>query len=400
MLETQMGNDELSAVGSTPTLSMYGFADVGFYKFFIPDNPLRAVLPSKSAFAVGNLNLYLASELARDWRSLAEVRFTYLPNGSRSVVGTNVERVDTSANDYNGLPRPRQTGSILLERAWIEYAPSPRLIVRVGSWLTPYGIWNADHGSPTIIAVSQPYVIAFELLPERQTGVLIHGTTYLSQSLTLGYALGLSNGRGPMADYADLDENKGTTLRLYGVHRGAGVLTLGGSAYYGRYTDVAQSIVLDDAVPRFREQVTTQYDQLSIGFDARYVHGGFHAQAEFLWNDTAYTADGRPVRIGAQFEPDSRRMGGYIVLGYRLPWLGVMPYLSGEYFAFGNTFEPTRPPTTDVITYYALGINSRPTSNITLKLEGKLGAFFIENARGSAFEDTVSGVQAQVAWAF
>jgi hypothetical protein len=400
-LDAELEHSDPAAVGTMPNLTLYGFADVGFYKYFLPaGNPLSAILYPNSAFAVGNLNLYLSSELGSNWRSLVEVRFSYLPNGARRVVGSEVERTDTTAADYTSFSRRLQTGSILLQRAWIEYAHDPLFILRLGSWLTPYGIWNEDHGSPTIIPVTRPYVIGLELLPERQTGLLVYGTTYASQSLTLGYTLGLSNGRGPVQDYADLDENKALTLRLHGIHRAAGVFSFGGALYYGRYTNNAESIVLDGESPRLQTLLTEQYDELSVALDARYVLGGLHAQAELIWTETAYTLGGRPVRLGAELQADHRNYGGYMLLGYRFEWLGLMPYGMAEYTSLFNIFEPNRAATNDAITDYSLGINSRPVTNVTLKLEGNFGVFYVDDPRGSAFGDLLWGLQAQVAWAF
>jgi hypothetical protein len=383
-------------------LALYGFADFGFYKLFMPKGSLlRTQLFGDSAFAVGNLNTYLSGELGGGWRSLMEIRFTYLPNGSRPITASGIERVSTAAQDYTNSGRVRNTGSIFIERAWIEYSASAALNLRGGSWLTPYGIWNEDHGSPTIIPVTRPYVIGLELLPERQTGLLLYGSFFASESVTLRYQLGLSNGRGPIQDYADLDENKAVTLRLQLHHHGAGDLDLGAAAYIGRYTDLDQLIRPNgNGVLGVEEQLLQRYDEASYALDARYVRGGLHLQTEFIMNEKAYADGGRPVRSATQFQPDDRRYGGYGLAGYRFDWLGIMPYLTGEYFSPINTFEPTRAATRDVFWDFGLGINSRPTTNVTLKLEGNLAVFDIENAKGSALEHPVLGVQAQVAWAF
>jgi hypothetical protein len=400
-LDAQLASSGASESVGGSNLHLYGFADVSYYKYFIRQHsPFGALLYPKNAFAVGNLNVYLSGELSDHWRSLAEVRFTYLPNGNRIIDATGIHRTDTSVNDYTHLDQARRTGSIFIERAWLEYEASTALTVRAGSWLTPYGIWNEDHGSPTIIPVARPYVIGLELLPERQTGVMAFGSFYPSENLTLGYAVGVSNGRGPVQDYADLDERKALTLRFTGSYRSTGVFTFGASAYLGRYTDTQQVLTTVNGAARIDDRIVRQYDEVSVGLDARYVIGGFHAQAELISNQQAFTPEGRPIRIGTQFEPDGRRFGGYAIVGYRFKWLGLMPYVTGEYFSLNNTFEPTRPPTVDVYTDYAFGLNSRPTNDVTLKLEGTVGVFFVDHAEGSAFQYPVPAVQAQAAWVF
>jgi hypothetical protein len=391
----------LTAVEQTTGLALYGFADVGFYKYFLPaGNLLRTRVNEDGAFTVGNLNTYLSGELGNGFRSLIEVRFTYLPNCSRTITNGNLQRVGTETADYTGAGRPRNTGSIFIERAYIEYSASSALNLRVGSWLTPYGLWNEDHGSPTIIPVGRPYMIWLELMPERQTGLLASGSFYASESVTLGYQVGLSNGRGPIADYGDMDENKALTLRLQLHHHGDGALDLGAFGYGGRSTDVEESIVTTDTRVLVDEQIREQYDEIAWGFDARYVLGGLHLQSELIVHERAYTARGRPLRLGTQYQPDERRFGGYVLGGYRFDWLGLMPYATVDYFSYLNNDELTRPPTRDVITDYSIGLNSRPTTNVTLKLEGKIGFFFVDNAKGSAFENPLPAVEAQIAWAF
>src|SRR5689334_20935581 len=151
---------------SEPRLNLYGFADLTFYKYFLhEDNGFRSLLYTESAFAVGNLNLYLASNLGSGWSSMAEVRFSYLPNGSRKIVNGDIERTETNAVDYSNLGVDRRTGSVLIERVYLQYMPTSYLTLRAGQWLTPYGIWNVDHGSPTIIPVVRPFTISFALMP-------------------------------------------------------------------------------------------------------------------------------------------------------------------------------------------------------------------------------------------
>ena len=46
--------------------------------------------------------------------------------------------------------------AIILERAYIQWSKLDWLGVRVGQFLTPYGIWNVDHGTPTLITMFRP----------------------------------------------------------------------------------------------------------------------------------------------------------------------------------------------------------------------------------------------------
>ncbi len=391
----------MPAAESPTGLSLYGFADFGYYKYFLtPGSLMLTQVYGDSSFAVGNLNTYLSAELGSGWRSLMEVRFTYLPNGSRPIRNGEIERISTESTDYTNAGRLKNTGSIFIERAWVEYTFGPALTFRAGSWLTPYGYWNEDHGSPTIIPVARPYMIGLELLPERQTGLQIRGSFYASESVTLGYRLGLSNGRGPVADYADLDENKAVTLRLHLNHHGAGSLDLGAFAYAGRSSNTRESIVATENSFLVNEEIVEQFDELAWGLDGRYVLGGLHLQSELILRERAFTKRGRPLRSGTEYMPDERQFGAYLLAGYRFDWLALMPYATAEYFTYLNAYEISRPPTRDIITDYALGLNSRPTDNVTLKLEGNLGLFFVKNSRGSVFEHPLKALQAQIAWAF
>lgn len=120
--------------------------------------------------------------------------FTYLPNGATDLA-TNVV-TSTVVPDYTNLAGQFKWGGIELERVYLEWSMTPWLTLRAGQFLTPYGIWNVDHGSPTIIPVTQPHVIVQALFPERQTGLELRGQLPLSANHTIDYHLTLSNGIG------------------------------------------------------------------------------------------------------------------------------------------------------------------------------------------------------------
>jgi hypothetical protein len=400
-LGAELREETVLAAAAQPLLNLYGFADLTFYKYFLHrDSGFRNGLYTESAFAIGNLNVYLASSLGPDWRSMAEVRFTYLPNGSRRPVDGDVERTDTTASDYTGLGFERRTGSVVIERAWLEYMPASWIAIRGGQWLTPYGIWNVDHGSPTIIPANRPFTILYALLPEHQTGIQVEATYDALDDLRFGAIVGLSNGRGPVDEYADLDSNKALTARISATQRGRGTLQLGSTLYYGRYTDLSQSMVINGAGARVEDELLKQFDELAIAADVLYKLGGFHFQAEFISSQLKYTERGRPMRNAVEFWPDLVRFGAYTVTGYRFDWFGLMPFVMAEYVQITNNYEPARPPSDDGILHFSSGLNARPTPNVTLKLQGQVGISATELPSGSALEHPLYGLQSQAAWAF
>ena len=75
---------------------------------------------------------------------------------------------------------------------------------------------------------------------------------------------------------------------------------------------------------------------LRYGFADRGLH---RVQLEVLATEGAYTARGRPrapVVYGSGLLPDFRRWGGYLLAGYRLPWIGLMPLLDFQFGCASN----------------------------------------------------------------
>lgn len=399
-----------SAMESTRGVSVYGFVDFSWAKLLgKKDNLWRNIQHDKSSFAVGNLNLYLDARIADNWRSLSEIRFTYLPAGdiglredtqSDTLPGP-LPRVDTRAADYADGGRPLRTGSIEIERVWLEHTLMPELAVRLGSWLTPYGIWNVDHGSPIIIPVLRPYPIGEQFFPERQTGIELLGSTPLGENTTIGYHGTVSNGRGPLAEFKDLDGNKALGARVFLEYGGLGRLKLGAATYYGRYTDTEEELRVrpsSDLGFAVIETVTEQYDEASFGLDAAWNWKGLHFQAEFLVNDRAYTEKGRPAFLdldaGTILPPDTRRVGGYALTGYRFsPW-ALMPFVMLEMVDRNAAWRNL-----DKSVAYHLGVNARPIPEVALKAQYVL-VTFPGAGRRSLGQDNISQVTGQVAWAF
>jgi hypothetical protein len=382
---------------------IYGFADFNFvYPMMERNNAFRYLYRDYPSFFVGALNLYMDTALTDRMRSLVEVRFLYTPLGDLVSDGTDgLKYFNTIARDPADYTRTIQWGGILIERAWVEYQLHPLLTARVGQFLTPYGIWNVDHGSPTIVGIRRPYIIGEFLFPERQSGLELYGA-HIWRDLKLGYHLTLSNGRGNFQAVRDQDFDKAVGGRLFAQLRGALEGTLGGSFYKGRYTRMAYKINRINGVFHEDEVVHEEYDELSLAVDLRLFWKGFMFQSEAIVNEVAYTDRGR-VAISSDAEillPDGRTWGAYALLGYRTRFFGVMPYVSYEHFnnLMPNDGTPLLGDIPEINVSY-IGVNVRPIADFVFKLE------YAQTDTPGAVIKTKSGyrgrfLQAQASWMF
>ncbi|HKO51493.1 MAG TPA: hypothetical protein VJV79_27480, partial [Polyangiaceae bacterium] len=307
-------------------------------------------------------------------------------------------RTDTTVGDYTDLGRPVKWGGISIQRAWLEHTFHPALTVRVGAFLTPYGIWNVDHGSPVIIGVRRPYIIGESLFPEHQTGAEIYGAWNFGPS-QVGYHLTLSNGRGPIDSYQDLDSNKAIGGRLIFKHDSSswGTLTVGASGYKGTYTD-STHVLTPSSTGKLvaTNPISAQYKELSLAADVKWELGGAVVQGEFVMNDRAYPDNLRPplypVAGGPPgVTPDNRRYGVYGIAGYRFPFLGTMPFWGAEYYDVG-VYAFTGP-----VGATFGGLNVRPTARVVLKAQYTYSWF--SKWQGPDLGH-FSGLDLQAAWSF
>jgi hypothetical protein len=357
------------ATGDEFKLNLYGFADFTYTKMFGDNQP--QVRPT---FAVGNFNLYAGADLGDGWRTLTEVRFMYLPNGSSpSSQSTSAftpgphSYQDTTVGDYTDLSRPVKWGGISIQRVQLEKSIHPLLTIRMGQFLTPYGIWNVDHGSPVIIGVKRPYIVGESLFPTSQTGFEFFGNGFIGAT-ELGYHLTLSNGRGPMSEFMDMDNNKAIGGRLYARNESSlGTITLGVSAYRGKYT-ARNFEYTTDSSGAFVEKypATAQYDEFNWAADLKWELSGFLLQSELIGHDVAYVDKVRPsYSYGGPpvYTPDTRHWGVYGLTGYRFSFLGIMPFGGGEYYYTDDlAFAPK------AVGLWG-GINMRPTPRVVLKAQ-------------------------------
>ncbi|HWZ87291.1 MAG TPA: hypothetical protein VNW92_00535 [Polyangiaceae bacterium] len=391
--------DEATSATTYPKLELSGFTDFSFIANVSRRHDAEATLSYQyPSFSIGNLNLYLNAALADSWHLLAEVRFLYLPQGTTNFpqnAGQQVVPYDTGVLDYADDNRLLTWGGVQIQRVQIDFTPHPLLSFRFGQWLTPVGIWNVDHGSPTVIGVFRPYIIGQGLFPERQTGIQVSGE-WSGETNQVGYFATVSNGRGPSDAYADLDNNKGVGGRLYWNNSAYGSFTLGTSAYKGTYSSRNRQYGLQTPAGQAPELVavnplTQQYREQSLAADLRWDYKGVLVQGEAMQHEVVYTNGYRPMQNGLIFA-DYRERGYYVLAGYRLPWLGVMPFVTVEGYNFAS--QPYVGPANSE----SVGLNVRPEPTVVFKLQyqvSQVGVNSTEPLRG-----TLKRVLTQLAVAF
>lgn len=390
-----LGSD---AGGSTldTSLKFWGFADSTIGALMVKKNsPWRGILNRYPSFYVGNFNLYLSKNITERIRTMAEVRFTYQPNGGVANLQTG-ERTSTELLDYS-TNTPVRWGGVIPQRIYVEITLHELAVLRIGQFLTPYGIWNIDHGSPAIIPVLRPPIITQIPFPENQTGLELLGRWRVNAEHVLGYHLTLSNGLGPVSEYRDLDKNKAVGGRAYWQFEKLGTFQLGGSILYGKDTSSSEIPGIVNGKFTFTEKVSNQSDVLSLGGDIRWTVDRLIVQGEVVAEQRRYTDGGRPGAVnplvGRWAAPqDDLKWGWYALSGYRFDWLGVMPYV------MVSELQVRDPRTLSTVKEIGVtgGLNIRPVDAFVFKIEYG-GAKFLKSFIS---KETLHQIQTQVAWAF
>ncbi|MCP4602245.1 MAG: hypothetical protein GY847_17295 [Proteobacteria bacterium] len=373
-------------------LRFYGFTSVSFVKNFIDkDKLVNLWYRDTPSFSAWHLNLYLDHQLDESFRMLGEVYFTMLPLGKEEIDGLEIVRTDTTVLNPSSAHEFRH-GSISIARLWIEYKPMDYFGLRIGRFLTPYGVWNVDHGSTVIISVRIPGTMIFNFLPEAQTGLYAFGRVFPTDKLLLNYGLTFTNGRGPMDEIYDLDNNKGVGARLRLAWEGKFRLALGSYLYTGEYTDLNRRIASINPIG-FEKEIKESYREWVGAFDLLFEYAGLRIQSEFLYKSMIYNNQKRslnefdPTRLSTM--PDHYSTGVYTLIAYRLPIqrIELMPYFMYDYIEFSNFMRDVAP------SIFTGGLNWRVTPFIVWKAE-----YYYVFSRGGATD--FQGISTQLAVSF
>jgi hypothetical protein len=328
----------------------------------------------------GNLNLYFDANPVEHLRAMIELRLTLAPNGEETELGPplgmSYERIDTTAYEYSdpSSQSALRLGGIYIERAWSEYQFSNALKLQWGLFLNPFGIWNLDHGSPTLISLMLPEFIASQMMPTRLLGLHLHGSAFFGSS-ELGYAVHVTNGRSPI-DF-DFTEDKAIGGRLYYANEGDyGRLVLGTSGYFGRYVD-QERVYQPNSASFFDLRNVIDYLETVVGFDAALDVGAFRFRSEAVFRWVNYEGDKAEPAITQEgsigYLPNRLEYAGYVLAAYRTPW-HIEPYVEAELAHKSNVVprwagRGVSGDSSSIVRFLSAGFNIELTTHTLLKAQ-------------------------------
>jgi hypothetical protein len=364
-------------------LRLYGFADFGLMRTIAPDEARMASrFTVPLTFYLGRLNLYYDSHPSQHFRFLAETRLSLYPNGTQAGVDTStgiVQRTSTSVNDISS-PNPSATvnwGSILLERATLDFTRYPLLSVRAGLFLTPFGIYNVDHGSPTLISVTLPGYLGQDWIPIRQLGVQVFGS-YPVAPWELGWMATVGNGRSD--GILDLGDSKSFGGRIFARRQGELSLTLGASALWEPNRKNREQFGMDASGNlTYTTTRTVESTLLTAGGDLALDYRGARLRTEYVWHQVRYTPGMRALAaddLSGGYSPDMRNWNWYVIAAYRA-WQ-LEPYLLSD-------LTKVSPPQSIIDEVWGAGggVNLYLRTNVILKAAWYHAMFFKEQTAGA-----------------
>jgi len=368
---------------------IYGFMDMGFQRVWSGTRAasIGTGSPRALTFVLGNVNLYFDATPFTGWRGLTELRLTNYPNGfvTRTGVpalGAAEERVSTSVFDVNA-PDPGWSevkwGGMVLEQSWIQGTLNDWFAARIGYFLTPFGIWSIDHGTPTLIALSRPQFTRGRFYPDHQLGLQALGQVS-EGSWTFSYVGYVSNGK--TQGEVDVTDDKAFGGRLSAASTRPFPFAIGFAGYTGRYSEKVTEVDPTDTLV-IREREVTAYRQWDLGADFSLDVGDFRLRSEAAIERIEYE-DGKRELVydmpGTGWT--DRTLWAFYLLGaYRLPWLGLEPYLAFELYRY-----PT--PLSEAAVIPGAGLNVHFSTDVQLKAQFADAHFFDFDGTNHATHDT------------
>lgn len=267
-----------------------------------------------------------------------DVVFNYTRDRFRIAVDTVIE---------HGVSTEEDRGNVELSFGFAEWAASPKLKLRAGKVLSPYGIHNElnsyKSGFLSVklpLATSKPDKLTrqgFRFFPRRQVGVGVLGSVPLAGGdATLDYDVIVGNGDQEDTNPYEEDNNSQKSLTARVVYEPSLGFGVGLSAYHDTLSGSEGDIGLT-----------------SLGAHLQYKGEHFQAWAEI---------DRGKLDYDRTAIPDLDQLGGFVEVGYAFA-SGLTPYLQAQYL---STESDVR---NESVTVFIPGIYYRFEKYAVVKLE-------------------------------
>lgn len=324
--------ESITEATSEPRLTIYGYFDAGLNRMLKPrETPSFIYSNGGASFVSGHSNIYFDARPAPSWRGLLETRFSLYPHGLDDPSGPMGRQYDNRVFDETSPSGGNKVvwGSVITERAIIEWTHSEALKVVVGYFLTPYGIWNVDHGTPTLISLFLPFFISAEAMPARQTGIQLRGIIPLKM-LSLGYHAYVSNGR--TEGLFDHDDGKALGGRLFLRWQSNATITAGISGYASGVRNETKVFTVADGRAGFLPRVDAIGHEWTAAADLSVDMGALRLRTEGVIRRQHYD-EGRHAPGAAPGTQAPNRFDNYlyILAAYRFRAFEPYIYQEGRY---------------------------------------------------------------------
>ena len=255
-----------------PHLQIRGFSDVTLHGSNEKDSP--------TAFSLGQLDLFITSEISERFKILSEIVF--------------------EADETNAL-------GVDVERLMLQYSHNDYFKMAVGRYHTAIGFYNTayHHSSWLQTAIGRPFLFEFEdeggILPIHNVGVSASGRIP-SGTLDLRYVAELGNGRASRSPLdqtvqngVDENDHKAFDLTLLARPESVPGLQAGFSVY--------RDVLIPDGSPRIGETILSMH--------AVYLRPGFEWLNEALVIRHALLGQSRVFHTPGGYTQISRGFGSY-----------------------------------------------------------------------------------------
>lgn len=351
---TEHAESERMDVSKT-LLRIRGFGDVTFHG----DNYHPAGQPgTKTAFTLGQLNLFVTSDISDKFKFLSEIVFEAGPD-----------------NIYGVTRGTENTFGVDVERYLLTYSRSEYFNLSAGRYHTAIGYYNTAYHHSTWLQTTtgRPLLFQFEdrggILPIHNVGLEAYGSIP-SGSLGLHYVAEVGNGREsrspltdePVQNIVDDSNAKAVNFELFARPINIPGLQVGFSVYHDKLVPNTEPVPVGETILAAHAVYTTpNFEWLNEALVVRHTPEGGHTYDTPGW-----------------YSQISRRFGAY------------RPYFRYQYI----NASPSEPIFPDI------GLNAGPSAGLRYDASESVALKLQYDFTSLRNQHSVQGLQAQVGFTF